>query len=296
MKRSIIIIIALFIVLGLIAYLIIPSSNERITSYEITPIDLSLDYGAITKIDIKKPGKFITMENLNGKWMITSPGYFVANESYIQQLINSLRNLKLGSLISSNPEKQNLYQVDTTGAILSISDRTGKTVSLIVGKTDPSFAGVYIRSVNSNDVYLSEGINTWTINQDIKEWREKVIFSSETDSIRQLTYKIRSKTYDFKRDSTSWKYGNDTVSTTSMTPALHNLTNLRVDDFVDTVYVPKTDPVTLTVTTSVDFTFNFYPIPPDSSKYYVETAFTEQKFLLNKWTINELLKPLEGKK
>jgi hypothetical protein len=287
------VLIGLFIFLAVAAYFLLPSGKEREASYKSAEISFAMDSASIVKIEIERPGKSVMMENIGGKWRITSPVQYAANVSSITQLISSLRKLKASSLVSSNPEKQSLFQVDSTGSKVTLTDRQGKTTSLIVGKMGPSYSDVYFRLPDSKDVYLGEGLNTWTVNQELKDWRDKTIFSASADSIKQLSLSYRGKTYDLRRDSTTWKYRKDSIATNVMASMLNALSNLRAEDFVDTVYLPKTQPFELKIQKSEETDLSFFPEPPDSSKYFVQTSQSAQGFTLNKWTVQELLKPIE---
>ncbi|MEK6572680.1 MAG: DUF4340 domain-containing protein [Bacteroidota bacterium] len=293
MSSSTKILAGVFVLLAIAAYFLLPSGKEREVSYKPAEVNLSIDSASIVKIDLQHPGKSVTIENISGKWTITSPIHYAANSSTVAELISGLRKFKAGSLVSSNPEKQNLFQVDTTGSKITLTDRSGKSTSLIVGKTGPSSSEVYFRLPDFKDVYLGEGLSTWVINQDLKDWRDKTIFSTTSDSIKQLAFNYRKKNLVLRRDSTTWKYGEDSIATNIMTSTLNTLSNLRADDFVDTLYQPKTRPFGIKIQSAGEVALNFFPQPPDSSKYFVQTSQSPQGFLLNKWTVQELLRPIE---
>jgi len=108
-----------------------------------------------------------------------------------------------------------------------------------------------------------------------------------------LDLRYRGKTFHLQRDSTGWKYGNDSIATSVMASMLRVLSNLQADDFVDTLYQPKTKAFEIRVRTSGEADLRFFPQPPDSSKYFVQTSESAQGFTLNKWRVQELLKPIE---
>lgn len=63
--------------------------------------------------------------------------------------------LDRGVLVSDNPEKQSLFQVDKTGLSVRAFAADGKPVfEVIIGKNGPDFASNYIRKTNENTVYL----------------------------------------------------------------------------------------------------------------------------------------------
>src|SRR5258708_27374745 len=173
MNKSTVILISLLLVLGAITYFLLPSQKEHETSYEPSDINVKVDSASVVKIVVEQKAKSVTIENVSGKWMITSPLRYPADATSIKQLLSGLSKFKVGSLISSNPEKQNIFQVDTTGTRISVTDRSGKPVALVVGKMGPSFSEVYFRLPSSADVYLGEGLDTWTLSKEVKERRDK---------------------------------------------------------------------------------------------------------------------------
>ena len=72
----------------------------------------------------------------------------------------------------------------TGGTHIIVTERSGKTTNLIIGKMGPSFSEVYVRQPASQDVYLGEGIDSWSVNKDLKEWRDKTIFTQPAEAIR----------------------------------------------------------------------------------------------------------------
>jgi hypothetical protein len=293
MSTSTKILIGVFVVLAIVAYFLFPSEKARETSYKSPEVSLAIDSASIVKIEIERPGKSVKLENIGGKWKITSPVQYAANTTSVSELIAGLRKLKAESLISSNPEKQNLFQVDSSGSKVVLTDRSGKTTSLVVGKMGPSYSDVYFRLADSKNVYLGEGLNSWVINQEVKNWRDKTIFSASADSIKELSLTYRGKNYVLHRDSTTWRYGRDTIATTVMTSMLNALSNLHAEDFVDTVYQPKAQPFKMRIWTSGEADLNFFPEPPDTSKYFVQTSQSPQGFTLSKWSVRPLLAPIE---
>ena len=293
MNRSSFVLVSLLVGLGIITYFLLPSKNEHETSYEPQDLSLRLDSASIVKIAIQQKGKSVTIENIGGKWLITWPIRYAADATAIKQLLSGLSKFKVGSLISSNPEKQNIFQVDTTGTKLTVTDRSGKTVGLVIGKMGPSYSEVYFRLPESKDVYLGEGIDTWAINKDVKEWRDKTIVSTPSETMRGLTYTVANKQYQFERDSSGWKSREKPVDASSMTPALNQLANLHADDFVDSLMKIETQPIVVEVHGAEDLTLNLFPSKPDSSKYYVQLSSSPQLFVIGKWTAQQLFKPVE---
>ncbi|MBI3364560.1 MAG: DUF4340 domain-containing protein, partial [Ignavibacteriae bacterium] len=152
MNRSTVFLVGLLLVLGVIVFFLLPGEGERESSYKPGEIHFTVDSSSTLKIEIQRPGKSVTLENVGGKWTITSPILYAADQNTVHQLLSGLSKFKAGSLISSNPEKQSLFQVDSSGTKLTVTDRSGTITSFIIGKMGPSFSEVYFRLPNSKDV------------------------------------------------------------------------------------------------------------------------------------------------
>jgi LysM repeat protein len=293
MNRSTIILISILVVLGVIVFFLIPGEKEQETSYKPAEIHFSIDSASTVKIEIQRPGKSVTIENIGGKWTITSPVRYNADPSVVNQLLSGCVRFKIGSLISSNPEKQYLFQVDSSGTKVTLTDRSGKSSGIILGKMGPSFSDIYFRLPGSNEVYLGQGIDSWLVSKDIKDWRDKTIISQPSETIRDLTYQVGSKQYTFHRDSTGWKSDSKSFDPNAMNTTLSALSNLRADDFIDTALKTPTQPITIQIHGNESSTIQLSPSRPDSSKYFVQTPNSQTLFVISKWTALQLLKPVE---
>jgi hypothetical protein len=288
------VLLAIFVVLLVVAaYFLFPSGAERETSYSSSNVELAIDSATVVKIEIRRPQKSVTLENIGGTWMVTSPVRGTANVSFVTQLIGGLKKFKFGSLVSSNPDKQNLFQVDSTGTNLLVTHRNGNSINMMVGKTGPSFSEVYVRLSNSNDVYLGEGIEPWSLNREAKDWRDKTIFKTASDSIKAMTIEYAGKKFFLQKDSTLWRAGNDTLDAGAMSSFVGTLANLNAEDFIDSIPPLTTQPLHLSLQEPETVVIDFYPQLPDSAKYIVRTSTVGQTFLVSKWTVRNFLHPLE---
>jgi len=293
MNRSTAFLLGLLLILGVIVFFLLPGEGERESSYKPGEIHITVDSSSTVKIQIQRKGSSVTLENVGGKWTLTSPALYAADQNAVHQLLGGLSKFKAGSLISSNPEKQNLFQVDSSGSRVIITDRSGKTTSLVIGKMGPSFSEVYFRMVDSKDVYLGQGVDSWIFNKEIKDWRDKSIITAPSEVVRGLTYTVGSKQYSFHKDSSGWKSGEKTLDANTMNPALNTLANLRADDFIDTAMTMNTHPIALHISGAEDATLNFYPLLPDSARYYVQRGNANQFFVISKSTAQQIMKPIE---
>jgi LysM repeat protein len=114
--------------------------------------------------------------------------------------------------------------------------------------------------------------------------------------VQRLSYSVSNREYDYVRDSTTWKLGEATVESGVMNPPLSTLSSLRADDFVDTLMRFQTQPLRLSVKGATNVALELYPATPDSSRYYVQSSASPQIYVINKYTAQQLLKPIDHSK
>ena len=291
MNKSTILLIATLLVLVAIVYFFLPSEKEREASYKIPVVSVAIDSASIVKIEVKQPARSVVIENIGGIWTVTTPLRAAADPIAVAQLLNGLSKFKVGSHISSNPDRQRLFQVDSAGTFLSLTDRSGKVVSMIVGKMGPSFSEIYFRLPDSKDVYLGNGIDSWAINKNLKDWRNRYIIRTPSEEINEISIATGSKIFIFRREGGAWKLGDKIVETTEMNPLLNTLSNMRADDFIDSTADLKSKPITLNIKAGNNISLNLYPTSADSVHYIVQSSASNQLYVVSKWTVQQLLKP-----
>ena len=156
MNRNVKLLIPFIAIVAVIVYIILSPEDERQASYESPLPELSIDSGSVVKIEIRQPGKSVILENVGGVWSLTYPILFQADPMAVAQLLHGFSKFKVGSLISTNPEKQPMFQVDSSGTGITFTDRSGSATALIIGKMGPSFSEVYFRLPDSKNVYLGD--------------------------------------------------------------------------------------------------------------------------------------------
>ncbi len=289
MKTSTKYLIIIFAALALISFFIFSPYVERDASYELIDSEIVIDSAKVVRFEISKIGRKIVIENISGVWTITSPINYIADNSAVLTLLSSAVNLKINSLISSNPEKQILFQVDTlTGTSLSFYHSNNKYISLVIGKMGPSYMESYIRPMSSNNVYLGERLNSWLVNKNLNDWREKLILQIDKEVINNITFHYPDDTWNLILKNTSWYVNEDSADENSVNRLISSLKELRADNFIDTVVTLANPQLILNITGNISA--NLYPVQPDSNLYRVTVSNATQIFEISRSSADKLLK------
>ena len=83
---------------------------------------------------------------LAGTWMITDPIRYPAAAFMAKRAVESGRTIEITSVVSTNPEKQNLFEVDSTGMLVRFYEGPVEKAAIRFGKTTTSFTETYVRA------------------------------------------------------------------------------------------------------------------------------------------------------
>lgn len=287
MKRNTWILIGILILLVVATLLVMQRPGEISSSGSSGKMLVTYDSTAVDKLEIVSTKLSVTFERQGGKWMMTSPVRYKANETIVAEAVGRGRQLELSNLVSSNPEKQRLFEVDTSGTKVIVYERGTEKAVFYVGKANSSFTDTYVRRAGSNEVYATTGIITSTFTRRLEDWRDKTVFKTEQSGITSATFTFGDTTFTLAMKDSVWWIGKDSANQTTIQSFLGSLANVQADEFVDSAL---TDVPKLTAAIEVSgVQLRFHPTK-DGSKYFVQTSESPQWYVLQSWRANQLLK------
>ncbi|NNF06866.1 MAG: DUF4340 domain-containing protein, partial [Candidatus Eisenbacteria bacterium] len=119
------------------------------------------DVDAINQIEIKAPEKdLIQLNKTTAGWFVESRKGYVADTSAVSSVLSTAAEIVATSVVSSNPEKQGIFEVNSEkGVEVTLKEGDQVRAHFFVGKTGSDFTSSYVRSAESDEVYLVRGVN-----------------------------------------------------------------------------------------------------------------------------------------
>ena len=200
MKKEYIILIILIICLG--AYLGFKQDNQ--VHYELPTIP-QVDTARIDRLEISKAGRVVTLNKSENGWTVTDKK-FPANTDDVNQMIDTLKEIKLSALVS---EAKDLirYELDDPHAV-KVKALAGNEVlrSLAIGKTAPSYNHTFIY-LNDTDrtVYQANGNFNGKFDKPAADFRDKQVLAFDPDSMKKITLEKQGKTVTLVKAPTAEK-------------------------------------------------------------------------------------------
>jgi hypothetical protein len=285
MKKNTYVLIGLFAVLLIIAFLVLQKPGEQSASSSSTGLLFAIDSVSVDKIEIKAPVSSLIMEKRGMEWFITRPLTCKANQANVGQIIHQIINLEVKNTISSKPEKHSVFQVDQTGTQVTVYENGIEKASFILGKLAASYTESYARKLNSNDVLTVGGAYNYSFNRPVKEWRDKSIFTAPKETIKDIQYQYGDTTFNLVLKDSTWFIGKAKARQAVVNGILSSLSDLQADDFIDSTLTPKITMMVRVADAQLRFSFN-----KAMNKYYVQSSISPQWFVLEQWKANQILK------
>lgn len=168
-------------------------------------------------------------------WFVTSEDSFPAEAGVVEDMLGRVTGFSRKDIISSNPEKQALYKVDSTGVFVSIMDARGDTlVRFVVGKPGPDYQSTYVRDVASGDVVLAPGYLRAVFDRGKRTWQDRTVFALEPDAIEEVKIDRSGEGLTLKRNAAGQWYMSEPESSACdqnrITRLVRTLAYLRCDE------------------------------------------------------------------
>jgi hypothetical protein len=285
MKKNTYILAGLFVVLLIAAFLVLQKPGEQSSISASTGFLAVIDSISVDKIEIKAPKSSLVLEKRGTEWYIAQPINYKANQTSIGQIIHQVKILEVKSTVSGRPEKHSVFQVDQSGTEVKVYEKGNEKISFVLGKMAASYTESYARKLNSDDVLLVEGANSYLFNRPVNDWRDKTIFNTPKENIKEVQYQFGDTTFSLTFKDSLWLVGKDKVEQSVMDGILSLLSNLQADDFIDSTLSPKIVAAVTYAGVQIRFSFD-----RAANKYAVQSSHSSQWFIVEPGKANRILK------
>lgn len=292
---------------ALILVLVLLNQSERraLSPHEAANF-VGADSGAVNKIVVKRMGNEALLERTGDGWNVIDAGTpRRADKMVVDQIANLAHNLTVGEIISSNAEKQMLFQVDTLLGHTVEFYRDGQMLgNLIVGKAGSDMRSTYVRKPESNDVYLAQASLARLLERPARGFRDKIVAPLDTSKVAMIEVASKDFKYSMVKVDSIWTVmtGSEPTFVADHMKALQLvglLGNLRVADFVsdaerDTINLNEAiDQITVHKSDGARMTLSLRLKAEGKQDYYIKFSTLEELFTVFEGTRNSLFKKAE---
>jgi hypothetical protein len=287
MKRSTLLLIGVLAALALVTFLVLQRPGESSSAASSTEMLVSYDSSAVDRLEVTSGGSTITLALENGTWMIAAPVHYRADESAVNSAISRGRKIEVRGVVSSNPEKQALFQVDSAGTLVKVFEHGVEKTSFRIGKPGTSFNETYVRREGATDVLVAEGPLAYLFVKTPKDWRDRTILKADREKITSIHYRYGDTTFTVAFVDSVWKIDAQPASPAVVQNLLGTLSAYLANDFLDSTFTPPGPPAA--VVEVADVQIRFYQ-NKEKNKFLVQTSRDPQWYVVEPYRAQDLLK------
>jgi uncharacterized protein DUF4340 len=312
MNRKTIVALGAFVVLAALALYALrePEKGERVADHP-HPV-AKLDPVEITTIDVTRNGTLTTVKNEGGRYRVTVPVSYAADQVAAKAAFEGLGKLDVSDLVTDQPGKQAEFEADQKLGIHLVAKHDDRVLAdLIIGKT--TGAGTMVRPNGKDEIWRASGISRYVFDKGPSEWRDKSIASFPLADAARIEVTARDgskialkKTGTKQGSDDKWEVVQSSLKIDKLDSAVPNgiasaLASWNATDFADGVQpadVGLASPA-LTVTLGAQAAGKSVTVligneKKDEDEYYVKKADAPQVFLVKRYNLDRVNKrPIE---
>jgi hypothetical protein len=207
--RGLLVAVVLLAALGVGVYF---SNKEKAAEAAKPPADappkiLALTEGDITKVTLKKKGADETvLEKANGKWQITAPKPYPADQDTASQLVASTANVSGDRVVEDNKASNlSAYGLNSPMLEVDITGKGGKVSKLKIGDDTPTNSGSYAIVDGDPRVFTVASYVKTGVDKSLNDLRDKRLLRFDQDKLSRVELIAKKQDIEFGRDKDQWQ-------------------------------------------------------------------------------------------
>ncbi len=189
---------------------------------------LTLKEDEFKKIQITRPGgEGLALEKADdGKWRITQPKAYKADESSVSSMVSNLTSLNADRVVEEKASDWASYGLEPGKIIVQIGLKDGKEKKLTLGDEAPTSSAVYARLDGDPRLFTIASYVKSSIDKPAADLRDKRVLPFDSEKTTRVTVKTKERELEFGKAGTTWQI---------VKPRPMRADNFAVDDLVRSV-------------------------------------------------------------
>lgn len=176
-------------------------------SADAPPKILNVPEADISTIDIKRKGEddLTLSKNSAGKWEITAPKPFRADQSSVENVISTLSTLTSERLIEEKAANLKEFGLDDPGEQVEITEKNNKTQTLLIGDNTPTGNAVFVALAGDPRVFTLASYAKTSLEKSTNDLRDKRLLTFDSDKLSRVELSAKKETIEFGRNKDQWQ-------------------------------------------------------------------------------------------
>ena len=161
-----------------------PQPSATSSSTNASPKLVDIPDAQIQSIDLKKKdGSSVDLGRQNGKWVITAPESYSADQDAASSVATSLSPVTADSVVDENPADPSKYGLTSPSLTVTVHEKDGKSPEILFGDDVPAGSLVYARLNSSPKVYAVSSSVKSSFDKSVNDLRDKRLLTFDSNKL-----------------------------------------------------------------------------------------------------------------
>jgi hypothetical protein len=168
-----------------------------------TPVLVNVPDASIASIDIKrKDGSEVSLEH-KGKWTITAPTPYAADQDAANSIASSLAPANGDSVVEEKPGDVSKYGLTNPSLTVTVHEKGGKSDQLVFGDDIPAQSMAYLRVSGNPKVYAVPTSLKTSFDKGVNDLRDKRLLTFDQGQLTRVAVAAGKNTIEFGKNGQS---------------------------------------------------------------------------------------------
>ena len=174
---------------------------------DTSPKILALSENDIAKLTLKKKdaGEVALAKNNAGKWELTAPKQYLADQDTAGQLVNSAASVASDRVVEDKATDLASYGLQSPSLEVDVTTKAGKTSKLKIGDDTPTNSGSYAMLEGDPRVFTVASYVKSGLDKSVNDLRDKRLLTFDQDKLSRVELLAKKQDIEFGRDKDQWE-------------------------------------------------------------------------------------------
>jgi hypothetical protein len=208
-----------------------PAAETAALPASTAPVILKVNPADVTELVIKQKEP-VTLKKTNGKWQITEPKPYPADQEAVAGVLSILSGLNADRVVEEKTSDRKQYGLDPAETELDISGKDSTTRKLLLGDDTPTGGDVYAALSTDPRVFTIASYSKTSLAKTLNDLRDKSLLTSRSDKVSRVELLKKGEDLEFDRTKDGWqilKPSSSPADSSAVNALVSTLTNARMD-------------------------------------------------------------------
>ncbi len=205
MKRSTLLILLAAVIAGAAVYFLeIKPGKPRDETPDETKPAFKFQREDITALSVTRAGQTISLENKDGKWLITQPINAVADDSALNSLIGDVVSARIEREFSASADELKSYGLTEPAVKLEIKLKNGEMHRVELGAKDVIGSSAYAKVDGGQNVAMVPSSLLTNTDKSLNDLRDRSVFGATQYELASLRINNENGSFELGKKDADW--------------------------------------------------------------------------------------------